>query len=544
MMDGLILDQRRCTAERARGIWPERVVTDDFDRWVEQRPQATAIVVWRDEDASTERLSWLELAERVAAIAAGLRALGVGHGDVVSFQLPNGWEFVALHLACVRLGAVTHPLMPIFRQREVGFMLRHAGSKVLVVPARFRGFDHAAMARELQATLPALREVWVVGGPTPASFEAMIAAHAGDAKWQRGAALAPDDVMQLLYTSGTTGEPKGVMHTSNTLLGTTLQFIKRMQLGADDIVLAPSPLAHQAGFGYGMLAALLLGCPMVTMDAWNPARAVDLIEAHGATYTFAATPFLADLANVPGVEQRRLDAFRLFVTSGAPIPPAVVAAARERLRVVVISGWGMTETGIVTTTLLSGHKVQSSDGAALPGEEVCIVDAQGREAPRGQEGALRFRGAALFVGYFKRPDLYRVDADGWFDTGDLASMDDEGYIRVCGREKDIIIRGGENIPVVEIEAALYRMPEVLEVAIVAVPDERLGERACAYIVPRAGAQPSLERIREHLAAQGMAKPFWPERIEVVDALPKTTTGKIQKFVLRQQAKLLTHPPTT
>ncbi len=384
MIDGLFLDAGRRAAEQARGVWPGRVISDDFDRWVAQRPQATAILACRDQDGSCERLSWQQLAERVAAIAAGLRARGIGRGDVVSFQLPNGWEFVALHLACVRLGAVTNPLMPIFRQREVSFMLRHAGAKVLVVPARFRGFDHAAMAHALQPALPALREVLVVGGSTPASFEALVAAHSGDPSRHDGSALAPDDVMQLLYTSGTTGEPKGVMHTSNTLLGTTLQFIERMQLGASDIVLAPSPLAHQAGFAYGMLVALLLGSPLVTMDVWNPARALDLIETHGATYTFAATPFLADLANLPGVEQRRTAAFRLFVTSGAPIPPAVVAAAHARLRVGVVSGWGMTETGIATTTMPSGHKVLDSDGVALAGEEVRIVDAQGHEVPRGQ----------------------------------------------------------------------------------------------------------------------------------------------------------------
>jgi cyclohexanecarboxylate-CoA ligase len=537
-MKGLFLDDQRRAIEKLRGIWPGTLITRYFDRWVKERPDATAIVAFRDADGSSTCLTWRELARRVSALAAGLRARGIDKGDVVSFQLPNGWEFIALHLACVRLGAVTNPLMPIFRRRELAFMLAHAESRLLVVPERFRGFEHGALARELQPSLPALKEVLVIGD----SFEELLAHHAANDSFMSGSAMHPDDVVQLLYTSGTTGEPKGAMHTSNTLIGTTLKFIERMRLGASDVVLAPSPLAHQAGFEYGMLLAVLLGVPIVTMDVWNAARAVELIEEHKATYTFAATPFLADLASFPDLAQRRIDSFRLFVTSGAPIPPPVVAAARERLGATVVAGWGMTETGIATTTLLSGHKVLDSDGIALPGEEVRIVDENNAEVPRGVPGELRFRGAALFVGYLKRPELYNVDAEGWFDTGDLARMDEEGYIRVCGRKKDIIIRGGENIPVLEIESALYRLPEVQETAIIAMPDARLGERACAYVVPRPGQTLTLERMREHLAAEGVSKHFWPERLELVEAMPRTPTGKIQKFVLRDTAKGFVNPP--
>ena len=540
-MEGVFLGPERLELERRRGIWPDRVISQYLDRWLVEKPEATAIIAFREESGSTTRLTWRQLGDTVGRIAAGLRARGVAKGDFVSFQLPNWWQFIAVHLACVRIGAVSNPLMPIFRMREMGFMVKHAESKVLIVPSTFRGFDHAALARDLKSQLPSLRHVIVIDGDGEDSFDAAFGSIAGggDGGVASGTALAPNDVMQMLFTSGTTGESKGVLHTSNTLLGIILQFIKRMELGSDEVLFMPSPLAHQAGFAYGLTMGVILGAPMVLMDIWSAARAVELMEAHGATMTFAATPFLADLANFPGVEQRRLDAFHLFVTSGAPIPPVLVDLAQKKLHATVIASWGMTECCSATTTLLSGHKVLESDGCAVPGAEVRIVDADCAEVPRGEPGALKFRGASLFVGYLKRPQLYAVDADGWFNTGDIAYMDEEGYIRICGREKDIIIRGGENIPVVEVESAIYKLPQISEVAIVAMPDPRMQERACAFVTLRPGQQLSLDQLKTHLAGEGLSKQFWPERLEIIEQMPWTPTGKIQKFVLREIAKGLT-----
>lgn len=373
-------------------------------------------------------------------------------------QLPNWWEFVAVHLACLRIGAITNPLMPILRHRELSFMIGHAESKVFIAPSSFRGFDHGALARSLSYELPALEHVFLVDGEGADSFEAALLAGPAEAAYMRGTPIDGNALVQLLFTSGTTGEPKGVLHTSNTLLGTILQFIERLECSDRDVVFMPSPLAHQAGFAYGLMLGVILGAPIVLLDIWHPRRAIELMEQHRATYTFASTPFLADLAQFEGIEQRDLRSFRLFVTSGAPIPPIVVKQAQENLGATVIASWGMSEVCSATTTLLSGHKVQESDGIAMPGSEVKVVDAEGREVPRGQQGSLRVRSASLFVGYLKRPQLYSVDDDGWFVTGDIARMDEEGYIRICGRDKDIVIRGGENIPVVEIEAALYKMP--------------------------------------------------------------------------------------
>jgi len=518
-MEGLALTEARLAREKSRGLWPGRVITDYLDQWVEQKPDATALVAWRTEDETEARLTWRQLARRAAAAARALADAGVQRGDVVSFQLPNWWEFVALYLATVRLGAIANPLMPIFRRRELSFMLRLAGSRVFIAPERFRGFDHGALARELAAELSGMRLVGLDFGSPREAF-------------LRGARLQPDDVTQLLYTSGTTGESKGVLHTSNTLLSAVATFPPHLRLGASDVIFMPSPLAHQLGFMYGMLMALMLGVPLVLIDVWRAARAAQLIAANGASFAFAATPFLADL--IEG--QAKLPSLRVFASAGAPIPPAVVQAARERLGLAVAASWGMTECGSVTCTPHDGSRTAESDGCALPNGEVRVVGADGREAPRGTIGALQVRGASLFVGYLKRPNLYQLDPEGWFDTGDLARMDAEGYIRICGRSKDVVIRGGENIPVVEIEAALYRMPQIADVAIVAMPDPRLQERACAYVTLRPGQTLDLARVAQHLTQEGFSKHFWPERLEVLAEMPRTPTGKIQKFVLRELAK--------
>lgn len=535
-MDRPSLDPHRLEAERRRGLWPQRVVTDALDRWVAEKPEACALVSWREETGICEQLSYRDLAGRTARAAHALAKRGIGRGDVVAFQLPNCWQFVAAHLACVRLGAVSNCLMPIFRHRELSYMLRHGEARALIAPSRYRGFDHGALARRLGRELPGLAQVLIADDTGADSFETALAA--AEPSIAPGARLEPDDIMQLLFTSGTTGEPKGVLHTSNTLLSAVHEYARRMRIGPDDVIFMPSPLGHQLGFCYGMLMALELGIPLVLTDVWNPKRALELMREHGATFSFGATPFLADLAGQPGVEAQRPPRLRLFASSGAPIPPAVVEAARTRLGVQVAACWGMTECASVTITPPEGTKVMESDGCALPNGEVRIVGADGREAARGVVGTLQVRGASLFVGYLKRPELSRLEEGGWFDTGDLARMDDEGYIRICGRSKDVIIRGGENIPVIEIESALYRMSEVGDVAIVAMPDPRLQERACAFVTLHPNCTLTLEHVRRHLQAEGFSTHFWPERLEILQEMPRTPTGKIQKFVLRERAKTL------
>ena len=340
---------------------------------------------------------------------------------------------------------------------------------------------------------------------------------------------------QLIYTSGTTGEPKGVMHSANTLLSNIVPYAERLRLGADDTILMASPMAHQTGFMYGLMMPIVLKASAVLQDVWEPKKAVALIQAERVTFTMASTPFLTDLARTVAESGQGVPTLRTFLCAGAPIPGPLVEQARSALGAKVVSAWGMTENGAVTLTQLDDGDERSvnTDGCPLPGVEIKVVDVDGRALPPGDSGRLLLRACSNFGGYLKRPQLNGTDADDWFDTGDLARIDERGYVRITGRSKDVIIRGGENIPVVEIESLLYKHPAIAMAAIVAYPDERLGERACAVVVPKPGQSIDLPAIVEFLKSQKVALQYIPEKLVVREAMPATPSGKIQKFRLRE-----------
>jgi len=538
--DAVLLGPRRA-ASVARGFWRDRTINDDLDACLAACPDKTALTAVRGETGDTRRFTYREMAALADRIAVGLARLGVGRNDVVAMQMPNGWRFTLLYLACSRIGAVINPLMPIFRERELSFMLNHGEAKVFIAPKLYRGFDHESMARSLQAALPSLQRVLIVEGGGADDFDAALTTP----EWERADDAqhilarnrpGPDDITQLIYTSGTTGEPKGVMHSANTLMANIHPYAERLKLGADDIVLMASPMAHQTGFMYGLMMPIMLKASAVLLDVWDPAKAADLIRGENVSFTMASTPFLTDLSRAVG--QGGAPSLKTFLCAGAPIPGPLVEQARVGLGAKIVSAWGMTENGAVTLIKPEDDdsRAFSTDGCALPGVEVKVVDAAGRALPHGEIGELLVRSVSNFGGYLKRPQWNNTDADGWFDTGDLARMDAEGYIRISGRSKDVIIRGGENIPVVEIEAMLYKHPSVAQVAIVAYPDERLGERACAVVVTKPGASFDFATMSEFLKAQKLAVQYVPEKLILRDSLPATPSGKIQKFRLRDMLR--------
>ena len=537
--DAVLLPPRRA-ASIAGGYWHDRTINDDLDACVAACPDKLALTSVRLDTGEVRRFTYRQLATLADRIAVGLSRLGVGRNDVVAMQLPNWWQFSLLYLACSRLGAVLNPLMPIFRERELGFMLRHGEAKILVVPRQFRNFDHEAMARSLQPQLPSLKRVVVVDGGGADDFDTLLTKPEWEKEPDAPAILSanrpgPDDITQLIYTSGTTGEPKGVMHSANTLMANIIPYAERLKLGKDDIVLMASPLAHQTGFMYGLMMPIMLRASVVLQDVWDPAKATELIRQEGVTFTMASTPFLTDLTRAVAETGKGVPSLKTFLCAGAPIPGPLVEQARSTLGAKIVSAWGMTENGAVTLIKLDDddNLAFTTDGCALPGAEVRVIDAEGRTVPPGQIGRLVVRSCSNFGGYLKRPQWNGTDADGWFDTGDLARIDANGYIRISGRSKDVIIRGGENIPVVEVEALLYKHPAVAQVAIVAYPDERLGERACAVIVPKAGQTIDFAAMTEFLKLQKLALQYIPERLVVRDAMPATPSGKIQKFRLRE-----------
>jgi acyl-CoA synthetase (AMP-forming)/AMP-acid ligase II len=354
-------------------------------------------------------------------------------------------------------------------------------------------------------------------------------------------------VSEVVFTSGTTGEPKGVMHTSNTVLSICYPLIDRLGFSADDVALMSSTFGHQTGFLYGYCLTLLLGSTGVWLDVWNAEEAARLVEAERVTYTMGATPFLQDFTYAPAVERRDLASLRLFISAGASIPRKLVQDARARLRCAISAGWGMSENGLVSCNGLGDpeEKVFGTDGVPLPGKELRVVDEAGVIVPAGIEGDLLVRGHSQFVGYWKRPEFTREahTRDGWFKTGDRAMLDADGYVAITGRSKDLIIRGGENISVAEVENLLFAHPKVQSVAVVAMPDRRLVERACAYVIPRGGDTPTLGELAGWLEERGLAKHKLPERLEIVAELPMTPSGKVQKYRLREDvARKLGLPP--
>jgi len=538
--DAVLIPTRK-EAMLKQGHWLNQTILDFLRSAVEKNPDKTALVSFKVENQTEQTFSYQQIWDMTNKIALGLKQLGVEKNDVVSCQLPNWWEFTLLYLACSRIGAVLNPLMPIFRERELEFMLKHGESKVFVVPKTFRNFSHEQLANQLQSKLDTLKHVVVVNGDGENNFDRLLLNHGLEQNVAAVAALdglesGPDDITQLIFTSGTTGEPKGVMHTANTLFSNIVPYAERLHLTENDVVLMASPMAHQTGFMYGLMMPIQLNTKVVLQDVWDVSKAVDLIHQHQVNFTMASTPFLNDLSNTVAEQHDKVDSLKIFLCAGAPIPGPLVQKAREILGVKVISAWGMTECGAVTTTCPEDDDERSfnTDGIALPGVDVKIVDKTGQTKPVNESGRLMIRACSGFGGYLKRAHLNDIDADGWFDTGDIAYQDEKGYIRICGRKKDVIIRGGENIPVAEIESLLYKHPNVAVVALVAYADERLGERACAIIKLKDPTQSlSFNELVDFLKTHNLAVQYIPERLEIWDEIPMTPSGKIQKFKLRE-----------
>jgi cyclohexanecarboxylate-CoA ligase len=517
--------------DRARlaGHWQDRLVDAYVAAAAAERPEAVAVV----DGAAT--LTYGNLERSVRAAAGSLAALGVGRGEVVSWQLPNWHEAVILHHAVLRLGAVSNPIVPIYRHREVGYILRQAESQVVVVPGDFRGFDYPAMIADLRPGLPSLRHVVTVrpAGRAVLPFDELLQ---GEPGFAGTAGRDADDPMLLMFTSGTTAHPKGVVHTHNTLDYECRSIIDVYDLGPDDVVFMPSPVTHITGLLYGLLMPAMLRTRVVLQDVWDATAALRLIEQQRCSFTMAATPFLHGLVHHPDLPSFDLTSMRVFACGGADVPPALIRQAGERLGTTATRVYGSTEFPTLSTSPPDAppDKRAGTDGRAIGAAEYRVVDDARADLRVGQTGELLVRGPELFPGYLAAADNDGAfTPDGWFHTGDLAVADPDGYVSIRGRKKDIILRGGENISATEVENLLFEHPAVREAAVVAMPDPVLTERACAFIVPESGQTPTLPELTAFLISRQLAKQKLPERLELVAELPKTQSGKVQKFRLRE-----------
>ncbi|PZW37824.1 acyl-CoA synthetase (AMP-forming)/AMP-acid ligase II [Humitalea rosea] len=515
----------RAALYRAEGLWRDTTLADALALHLETDPGRICLA----DDGG--RYSYAEIADKARRLAGWLEAQGLTPGDVVAFQLPNWHETAAVALATALLGLVCLPIVPIYREAEVGFILAASGARVLLVPETFRGFDHAAMAERLAPGLPALARIGRVrAGAEDDPFAA--APYEGPA---HGTAATP---WLLMYTSGTTGHPKGVVHTAASLdceLGNVTRWWG-LTAGRDATLMA-SPVTHVTGFLYGLMMPFAYGIPAILMERWDAARAVALIDAEGATFTVSATPFLRELLAAAEAAGSRLASLRVFACGGAPVPPDLIRHAWARFPgLLACRVYGSTEAPTVSLGVASRadpDAAADTDGRIV-GHEVRILGEAGEILPEGAEGEIATRGPEMFAGYLDpADDAAAFDADGFFRTGDMGRMTPGGGLVITGRKKDLIIRGGENLSAKEIEDALHRHPAIREAAVVAMPNARLGETCCAVLCTD-GTPLTVAGISAFLAGQGLARQKHPERLVIVPDLPRTAAGKVQKYLLRQQ----------
>ncbi|MFB3102878.1 MAG: AMP-binding protein [Alphaproteobacteria bacterium] len=510
------------------GIWRNKTLADLLDEQLARDPDRVLII------QGDSQLSARDINIQARALASALQQRGLVAGDVISCQLPNWPEAVVVDMAAAMLGLVTNPIIPIYRDAEVAYILKDAGTKVFFIPTEFRNFDYVAMVERHRGELPDLAHVATVRGTAPGciAFDELL----GDGVVFERPAVDPNAVKLIMYTSGTTGRPKGVLHSHNTIDTENQAFSKFLGLDQDDVILMPSPLTHITGYLYGIQLPIVLGAPAVLMEMWNAKAAADLIDRHGVTFTIAATVFLQELTEFARINDRPLPSLRYFPCGGAPVPPEIIFNAHKSFaRCVCARCYGSTEAP--TVTLGVNSREQERLGAAteglVVGHEIKLVDEKGVPVPVGVEGEIITRGPELCLGYADPAHNEAFDDEGYFHTGDLAVMTADDCLVITGRSKDLIIRGGENISPRGVEDALHEHPAVYEAAVVAMPHPRMGETGCAYIVLAEGATLTFKDMISALDKTGMARQKYPERLEIIDAFPRTAAGKIRKNVLRE-----------
>jgi acyl-CoA synthetase (AMP-forming)/AMP-acid ligase II len=526
MEDVVTGPERRAEYERRR-LWDDRTLAGRVAEHARAQPAAVAVV----DDEGRRRRTYRELADDAAAMAALVRADGVGAGDVVSVQLPNWYETVVVAVAVQAVGAVINPLLPNYRRRELAHVFTTARPRVIFTPAEYRNYDHRVLVADVIAETGVTPRSVVVG-PGAASLDELLAPHRDGEAPELTVETPATSVSELIFTSGTEATPKAIMHTEQTTNFSVRVARRDLGVGASDVVWMPSPVGHSTGFNYGLRFALYHGLPLVLQDRWDPAVAVDLVAAERASYTLAATTFLQDLVEETTRRGARLESLRCFGCGGAPVPPALVAAA-DAQGIRVLRLYGSTEVLVATWNRPDAplDERMDTDGTPTSDVDVEIRDDDGKPCGPGETGEIFVRGPNTCVGFFADPERTAAtfDPEGWVRTGDLAVAGEHDTLTVAGRKKEIIIRGGINIAPREIEELILAWPEIERVAVVGVPDERLGERSCACVVLRRGATLTFEQMVDRLRATGLATYKLPEELQVVDALPTTASGKVQKF---------------
>ena len=523
-------NEQLATQARATGEWPGRTVAE----WARQRylehPERIQLV----DDG--QALSCRALYEAAQALAGYFVEVGLAPGNVVSFQLPNWWEANVINLACAMCGLVVNPIVPINRDAEVTHILNSSGSRMLFIPEQFRKFNYREMLERISPELTGQVQVILVRSAAELSnsFERLL---------QHSPPLAeplpvdPDAVKLLMYTSGTTGRPKGVLHSHNTVHADGMKMAPALGLTSADCTFSPSPITHVSGYLWVLNMPWLADIPAVTIDTWNAERALHLLKQHRCSFMLGATPFLRDLVNAARQQNESLPALRQYLCGGAAVPPTLIYEAADTFEnCIPWRNFGATEA--MTMTRGPSSRLDLKMGAETDGRlhqcQVKIVDlVTGEPVPPGEEGEILVKEASMALGYANPEDnLGAYDEDGFFRMGDIGRIVFGDHVLVTGRKKDIIIRSGENISAKEIEDALLTCDDILDAAVVSKPSPVTGEAICAFLVARGQHSFNLEQVTRVIAAAGLARQKTPEHIIMLSALPKTASGKVRKDQLR------------
>jgi len=512
----------RWNAELARqayadGWWRRELCTDALRRIAADDPDRILVI-----DGET-RLTAGDLHDRAGRLAQTMLAR-FAPGSTVSFMLPNWQEAAVIYMAATMAGMVAHPILPSLRDHDLRFMLADIGSRMIFVPGSFRGHDYAAMLARVTDAIETPPETVVVRGdagphtPFATLFDAAATAPLPE--------IHPDDVRMVMYTSGTTGRPKGVMHTHNSINALIRQIGRHWLIAPGDRFLVPSPISHIGGSIYAFETPLLLGTTAILMESWDPDAAVEIMARERCTHMAGATPFLQHLLAAARKAETRLPDLKLFICGGASVPPALIREAAGYFESAVVSRvYGSTEVPVTTVGVIDRDDIDhAAETDGRPGIATVRI---------AEDGEIRARGPQMLVGYVHAEDeADAFDEQGYYRTGDQGRLVDGDHLVVTGRIKDLIIRNGENISPKEIEDLLVSHPAIAEIAIVGVPDARTGERAVAVIVPRDGAAPDVPALADYLAGFGVARFKYPEAVALWDALPRNDAGKVLKQGIR------------
>lgn len=534
-------DEVRAQRLKAEGAWADKTIADHARALLDEDPERILVI---DRERAFSVAALHAEAER---LARALVQRGYRPGDTISFQLPNWYEAVVISLAATMAGLVVHPLVPIYRDLEVAFMLNDSRSRLIFIPGSFRNHDYREMMGRIAPNLERPVEVVVVRDEAGgfAGYGDLL----GEARSDTPLPGAdPDAVKLIMYTSGTTGRAKGVLHTHNSLQAENRARITHLGLAKGEVMFNPSPVTHVTGMLYSLCLPFTAGITTVMLDVWDPELALDMMRRRKVNGIVAATIFLQGLVEVAKKQGESLPDLRFFLCGGAQVPPDLIReAAQVFSRCIPSRIYGSTEVPCITAGVNARSLLEmgaQSDGQIWLAEARIVDPVTGGPLPAGAEGEIIARAPQTFVGYAHVEDnADAFDADGFFRMGDLGRIVDDEFIVVTGRKKDLIIRAGENISPKEIEDILFNHPAIADIAIVAMPNARTGEAACAFVILRAGATIDLPEIARYLTAAGTARQKIPERLEIVDDLPRTSVGKVRKDMLRQKARALVEAET-